>query len=191
MFRLIRRLLIAGLLALPAFSAAADGWGKLGLRDLDGRPLNPAGRWLVVVFLSPECPVANAEIPVLNALAADFGRSGVSLVGAYADPALATDDLRRHVRDYRLGFPVADDRRQQLKRAAGATRTPEACVFNRAGELLYRGRIDDRVEDYGAARPRATQEDLRNVLTALLAGQTGPFRFQPGFGCAIPPAAAP
>jgi len=190
--RLIRRLLLAAcLLPLAASAAPPEGWGRLEVRDLDGRPLDPAGRWLVVVFLSPECPVANAEIPALNALAAEFGPHGVAFVGAYADPTLATADLRRHTHDYQLAFPAADDRTQRLKRAAGATCTPEVGVFARDGTLLYRGRIDDRVEDFGAARPVATREDLREVLTALLAGRPGPFPFRPGFGCAIPAPAAP
>jgi hypothetical protein len=130
----------------------------------------------VIVFLSPECPVANADVPVLNALAAEFAPRGFSFVGAYADPALSLADLRRHAAGYRLAFPAVDDRARRLVRAAGATFTPEVCVFSRAGALLYRGRIDDRVEDYGAARPSATHEDLREVLAALAAGPAGHLR---------------
>jgi len=187
MIRSFRRLLLVlCLLGLQGRAATPGWWEQLAVRTLNGAAFEPDGRWIVVVFLSPECPVANADIPVLNSLAATFAPRGFNFVGAYADPGLALPDLRRHAAEFQLGFPAVDDRAQRLARAAGATFTPEVCVFSRAGTLLYRGRIDDRVEDFGAARPAATREDLREVLTALAAGQAGPFAFRPGFGCAIP-----
>lgn len=181
-----RLLLVLCLLGLQGRAAGPGWWEQLSVRGLDGTILAPGGRWIVLVFLSPECPVANADIPVLNTLAAEFAPAGFSFVGAYADPTLPFADLRRHAAEFHLGFPAADDREQRLVHAAGATRTPEVCVFSRAGALLYRGRIDDRVEDFGAARPRAAHEDLRDVLTALAAGRPGPFANRPGFGCSIP-----
>ena len=187
MSRLFRRLLLVlCLLGLQGRAAGPGWWEQLAVRTLDGAALKPDGRWIVVVFLSPECPVANVDIPVLNSLAAKFTPRGFNFVGAYADPGLALPDLRRHAAEFQLGFPAVDDREQRLVRAAGATFTPEVGVFSRAGVLLYRGRIDDRVEDFGAARPAAVHEDLREVLTALAAGDPGPFANRPGFGCSIP-----
>jgi hypothetical protein len=71
-------------------------------------------------------------------------------------------------------------------RLAGVTYTPEVCVFAADGTRLYRGRIDDRVGDFGTARPTAVRQDLREVLAALTRGEGGPFPDGPGFGCAIP-----
>ncbi len=181
-----RLLLAAGLLGLLSGANGADWWSGLAVRDLAGAPVPATGRWIVLVFLSPECPVANAEVPVLNALAAEFAPHGFAFVGAYADPALELPALRRHAAEYHLGFATADDRAQHLVHATGAHYTPEAFVFSPDGTLLYRGRIDDRVGDFGPARPVAAQEDLREVLTALAAGQPGPFKNRPGFGCSIP-----
>ena len=182
--------LLAGwLLALAGTDAAepAPGWWqRLALRDLQGAPVAPAGRWLVVVFLSPECPVANAELPVLNALAREYTPQGFAFAGAYADPGIELDILRRHAADSSLAFPAVDDRAQRLAHEIGASYTPEAFVFSANGSLLYRGRIDDRVEGFGPARPKATHENLRDVLAALASGQPGPFPNQPGFGCALP-----
>jgi len=192
MFRLLRCLfLVAGLPGLlrvsaPAREPAPDWWGGLAVRDLSGAPVPLTGRWIVVVFISPECPVANGAIPVLNALAADFAPDGVSFVGAYADPSLAPAVIRKHAAEYRIDFATADDRDQRLARATQAAYTPEAFVFSRDGTLLYRGRIDDRVRDFGAARPRAAHQDLREVLSALVAGRPVPFATRPGFGCSIP-----
>ena len=186
--RPLRHLLFAaGLLGcvIGTKAAALDWWKQLAVRDLADSPVSPAGRWIVLVFISPECPVANAAIPVLNQLAAEFAPRGFSFVGAYADPALELPVLRRHAAEYHLGFAVADDRKQRLVRATGATYTPEVFVFSRDGALLYRGRVDDGVKDFGGARSAAAHEDLREVLAALADGQPGPFARRPGFGCAI------
>ncbi len=184
---LFRCLLVAASLLGLGSGVAQAGWlNRFELRDLNGARIAPAGRWQVVVFLSPECPVANASVPVLNSLAAEFAPRGFDFVGAYADPTIEPAVLRRHAAEYHLGFMLTDDRTQRLVRATGATYTPEAFVFSATGALLYRGRIDNRVDDFGPARPAATQEDLRAVLQALAAGQPGPFPYRPGFGCSIP-----
>jgi hypothetical protein len=177
--------LLGGLTGTGAVETASDWWRRLEVRDLAGATLPATGRWIVLVFLSPECPVANASVPVLNALAVEFAPAGVGFVGIYADPTLEPPVLRKHAAEYQIAFATADDRAQRLVRATGAAYTPETFVFSMGGTLLYRGRIDDRVNDFGPARPAATHEDLREVLTALAAGRPAPFASRPGFGCTI------
>lgn len=184
--------LLAGLLTAGLGAETPAGWWRqLSLCDLQGAPLNPAGRWFVVVFLGQECPVANASVPVLNRLAAEFSPRGFVFVGAYVDPTADLGALRSHAAAYALGFATADDRAQRLARLAGATYTPEVVVFSARGEKLYAGRIDDRVGDLGAARPAAAHEELREVLRALAAGRPGPFEGKPGYGCALPEVVRP
>jgi hypothetical protein len=193
--RLLAAPLLGLALALSARGEAAGDpgtwWRRLGIRDLNGAPLHPAGRWVVVVFLGQECPVSNTSIPVLNRLAADFGSRGFSFIGAYVDPTAGLPALRAHAAEYAIGFPTADDREQRLAREAGAAYTPEIAVFSERGERLYLGRIDDRVGPRGAARPAAAHEELREVLAALAAGAKGPFPGRPGYGCALPEAVRP
>lgn len=191
MFRLFRSMFfLAGMLgflgAAVAQETAEGWWTRLDVHDLDGAPLTAKGRWIVVVFISPECPVANASIPVLNALAREYVAAGVEFVGVYADPTLDASLLRRHAADYRLAFSTADDRSQKLVHWTGATYTPETFVFSHDGALLYRGRIDDRVTGFSASRPAATHEDLHDILRALTAEKPVPFTSRPGFGCSIP-----
>jgi hypothetical protein len=104
------------------------------------------------------------------------------------DPTADLEALREHVSDYAVAFPTADDRDHRLVRIAGALYTPQVAVFSARGAMLYKGRIDDRVGSQGASRPAAAHEDLRDVLTAVAAGSTGPFKESKGFGCAIPEA---
>src|SRR5688572_11968641 len=84
----------AGLSArsLPAF----DWWRDLDLRDLDGNPVRLTARWVVLAFLDPECPVANAYLPVLDSLARAFGEKGVQVIGVYTDSSLTADRVRQH-----------------------------------------------------------------------------------------------
>jgi hypothetical protein len=188
-----RSLAVLAILALALGCAAADApqeaprwWRQLAIKGLDGAPLVPAGRRIVVVFISAECPVSNAYIPVLNQLASDFSGRGFAFVGAYVDPESALPALREHARAYAISISTADDREHRLVKASSATVTPEAVVFSEDGAVLYRGRIDDRVGDLGFARPAAVHNDLRDVLEAIAAGKAGPFPPKPGFGCFIP-----
>lgn len=171
--------------------ASPPWWRQLRVSDLGGSPLNPAGRWFVVVFLGQECPVSNASIPVLNRLAAEFAPRGFAFIGAYVDPTADLATLRTHASDYAIAFPTADDRDHRLVRLAGATYTPEVAVFSAGGAKLYGGRIDDRVGERGAARPAATHQELRDALAALASGAPGPFKGRAGYGCAIPEAVRP
>ncbi|MDI1320544.1 MAG: redoxin domain-containing protein [bacterium] len=176
---------------VAADKGAHDWWTNQDVRGLEGAPVAVTGRWIVLVFLSPECPLANASVPLLNKLAEEYGPRGFTFVGVYADPTAGRPVLRQHAKDYGLVFSTTDDREHRLVRLTAATYTPEVFVFAADGNRLYRGRIDDRVGDFGAARPTATRQDLREVLAALVSGKSGPFPDRPGFGCAIPEAVKP
>ena len=170
----------------PAFAAEQIGaWRGLELRDLQGRPIPESDDWLVLVFLDPECPIANGYLPVLNVLAREFGGRGFRFLGVYTDPSFASAQLQQNARDYQVEFALIDDREQELARLAGATYASEAVIVSSTGTVIYRGRIDDRVGMDGAARPAATHHDLREVLSRLRAGERGPFTGHPGFGCSL------
>jgi hypothetical protein len=180
--------LLLVLSSLPAHGqqvSAWDWWHDLAVENLAGETIRPSGDWLVLIFISEECPVANASIPILNQLQADFGQQGFLLVGVYCDPTLEKEQMAQHHKAFALSFETADDREQALVRWTRASYTPEALVYNAKGQLLYRGRIDNRVEDFGIKRPKATRRELREAMERLLAGEKGPFEFVPGFGCSI------
>ncbi len=180
-------LLLATACALRVSAAAPAGWlERAGVRDLSGRPVASSARWFAVVFLSPDCPLANNAVPILNQLARDFAGQPVAVIGAYVDGDLELPALRAHAKAYGLTFLAVDDRAHHLVALAHATYTPQAAVFSADGILLYRGRIDDRVGEIAAERPAATTHDLHDVLAALVAGEAGPFPDRSGFGCAIP-----
>jgi hypothetical protein len=90
-----------------------------------------------------------------------------------------------HAKEYRFSFPVLFDPKHILAKMTGATTIPEAAVLSSDGNLLYLGRIDNRVEDFDKRRPEPTQFDLREALDAMLAGKPVPHPRTKAFGCAI------
>jgi hypothetical protein len=91
----------------------------------------------------------------------------------------------KYAGEYNFSFPVLLDPRQDLVRLAGATVTPQAVILSSRGEMLYRGRIDNRVENFGSQRRNATVHDTREALDAVLAGRLPRVQFTRSIGCAI------
>ena len=148
-------------------------------------PLAPSGqKATVLLFLMHDCPVANASAPELTRLATGFSPRGVRFFGVYATETAA--EILAHVRDYSLPFPGLLDPNLHLARSAGATRVPEAAVYSPSGELLYRGRIDDRAVRPGVTRPEPQRRDLRLALEAILAGRQPDVKFTESIGCWLP-----
>ena len=171
--------------------ALLAGCSATGVRDLDGRALDPLtrsdARATVLVFSDTQCPIANAYAPELGRLHAELAPRGVAFYLVYADGARGAEEVRAHHAAYGYPFPALLDPGHELVARAGAATTPEACVFLPDGELVYRGRIDDRYVDFGKQRAAPTVRDLRAALEAVLAGARPGRPWAPAIGCSIPP----
>jgi peroxiredoxin len=181
--------------AVQKSAASADaGWSEK-LVDLDGRELKFEGeagtKAVAFVFILADCPICNAYVPELNRLHAAFASRGVWLVLVHADATVAADKAREHAREFALQMPVVLDPKHDLVNKAGATIAPEAAVFSPAGELLYRGRIDNQYAGLGKRRAVVTAHDLQDALEAVLAGKPIPEPRTVAIGCPIPEPAEP
>ena len=182
-------LLILALLTAPA-KPARVAEADLALPNLRGdalTPLHAKGKQpAVLFFITHDCPVANKMMPEMRRIAKDFGgKAQFTLV--YADPELDPKMLAKHQTDFTLAqINSVHDRKHQLVRAVGATVTPEAVVVLANGVIAYRGRINNFYEDFGKPRRVITRHDLRDALTALLAGQPVPQPRGKAIGCFIP-----
>jgi AhpC/TSA family len=147
---------------------------------------DPSTKAIVLVFILADCPIANSYMPELNRLHEAFSTRGVCLLLVQADARITVEQAREHAEQYQVQVPVILDRRHAWVSKAGATKTPEAVVFSAAGDILYRGRIDDQFAGLGKRRANVTSHDLGEALDAILAGR--PVR-QPRtevVGCLIP-----
>ena len=141
---------------------------------------------VVVLFVTIDCPVGNSYVPELNRLREAYAQRGVVMWAVQADPSVPEAAVAKYAGDFHYSFPLLLDPSQTLVKQAGATITPQAAIFAPDGKLLYLGRIDNRVEDFGKSRPKATVPDLRNALDAVLAGKpVSPDRTK-SIGCSIP-----
>jgi thiol-disulfide isomerase/thioredoxin/mono/diheme cytochrome c family protein len=163
---------------------------SLALTDTSGA-LHTQAEWAdqkaaVFVFTMPDCPVTNSYIPELNRIAAEYGEKGVVFYAVHSDPTQPVEVVRKHIEDYSISFPVLLDPELRVSRTLGAKTTPEVAVVDARGNLLYLGRIDNRVEDFGRKRAEATQHDLRNALDEIVAGKPVSLAKTSAVGCAIP-----
>ncbi len=175
-------------------TSALTALTAIEVADLEGgrvKPLQDDGRKATVLFfLMHECPVANAYAPEISRLQAEYAERGVRSYVVYIEDDLPVAKARDHARDY--GFKAGSllDLSHLLVKATGATVSPEAALLSPAGELLYLGRIDDRVADFGKRRVEPTRRDLRLALEAVLAGKKVGTRRTKAVGCYIPDAAS-
>ncbi len=198
-FSKARVLAFAGLLLVPfaanmAVSAAdAPDLAAASLPGVDGRRVSlaapPAGV-TVLVFYSPECPISNGYSPTLATLVDAFAARPVKWVGVCADPDLSDAEVETHARDFGLKLAIARDRHGFFARKIGAKMTPEAFVIDAAGRIRYHGRIDDQ---YAARRVRnaaPSGSELKDAITAVLAGKEVNVPYVAAVGCPLPEVAA-
>jgi peroxiredoxin len=172
-------LVCAGSAAVPQFT----------LRDTQGAVHTPA-EWsahkaILLFFVTTDCPVANSYVPEMNRIRETYAPRGVEVFAVQADVTAPEAEVARYAKEYRYGFPLLLDPKQVLVQVSGATITPQAAVLSPDGRVLYLGRIDNRVADFGKQRPQATQQDLREALDAALAGRAVAHPFTKSIGCAI------
>ena len=194
MYVLSKLLFVLFLLAVSAIAIPASGQqskSKLDLKsaediagelrdtlrfnDIDGGlhclP-SDKNRCTVLVFINTTCPIANAYHPTLDRLYREFNDEKFEWVLVHADPDVTLDAARKHQQDYKINVPIALDPSSSIVRHVKAKVTPEAIVVSSKGTVLYRGRIDDRYQDFGRKRPVPTSNDLELALQSIRDGRT-------------------
>ncbi|MER3442226.1 MAG: hypothetical protein C4296_12780 [Gemmataceae bacterium] len=172
----------------PVVSRLGERIADVRLKTLDGdvRSLSAhkGKRATVIVFFSPECPMANAYLPVLGDLARRFAAEGVAFFLVHPGPVEAKS-LTAHLRAYDTRVPLLVDEAYAAVRALDARVTPEAFVLDGEGVLRYRGRIDDGYWARLRTRPQISREDLRVALEEVLAGKPVSVASTVAYGCTI------
>lgn len=181
----------------PPSTAQAAGASRAGasapsiaLRDPDGRLVDPflaaeQSAAIVFLFASVDCPISNRYAPAVQRLHGTFAPKSVSFWLVYPNPGDTPAAVREHLEAYNYPVHALLDPHHDLVKLTKVSVTPEAAVFNAARSLVYRGRIDNRYVSLGVERPAATQHDLADALTAVLAGTPVASRPAPAVGCFI------
>ena len=156
--------------------------------DLAGNPVDPftnRASVVVLLFVQTDCPISNRYAPTIARLHARFQPQGVAFYLVYPDRREDADAIRGHGEEYSLPGQALRDVQHALVKRVGATVTPEAVVLGERGNIVYRGRIDDRYMALDQMRPQPTRNDLANALEAALAGRPPDPSATEAIGCFI------
>lgn len=190
------RVLAAALAFAACAPALALGTGEaipsadVKLKNVDGREVALAdvkgSKGTLVVFTCNECPYVKGWEQRITALGNAAVDKGIGVIAVNAnDPGVSSGDtleaMKKRAQDLGLKFPYAQDRGSALARAFGATRTPEAYLFDAQGKLVYQGTIDDNVKDAGAVK----EHYLRDAIDAVAGGKSVPVKETKALGCSI------
>lgn len=124
----------------------------------------------VLYFSGTECPLGNLYLAEVKKLAEKWHGEKVRFLLINPNATESPAEIAKHAREFAVPFPVLLDSAQLLTDRLGATRTPEAFLFDTHGELRYRGRVDDR---YGYAHRRnvSPRADLETAIMEVLSDQ--------------------
>lgn len=150
-----------------------------------------AGRPLVVVFTCNHCPYAiHVEDRLIEQahgwLAAGVGVVAISSNDADAHPEDSFEAMAARAQEKEYPFPYLYDETQNVARAFDAACTPDFYLFDAAGYLVYRGRLDDgRPARSHTEGVPVTTSDLDDAVRQLL--DTGAVTVDqiPSLGCNI------
>ena len=140
----------------------------------------------LVVFTCNACPYAKKWEERIVKLGNEATKKGVGVIAINSnDPAVnATDDYATMVtraKDRGMKYAYALDATSDIARAFGATRTPEAFLFDASGKLVYHGTVDDNCDDPSAVK----QAYLANAVWAVAGGKAVPVAETKSIGCGI------
>lgn len=196
-FRVVPYLILVGLLGLtgclehtrteprlPLPEQERDGFVDV-LGDQYRLPGPDDCKAVVLLFVGHDCPISNGYTREIVRLGQEYAPQQVAFCVVYADADISLDDARKHAEEFGFCRPALLDPTMTLARRVGATVKPEAAVLSPKGELLYRGRIDDRYVELGKRRDQPTRRDLRDALEEVLAGKPVTTPRTKAIGCDI------
>lgn len=122
----------------------------------------------------PTCPWVGRYADRVRTLASDYQADGVRFVLVNPTPGTAESPDRPPA-------TYVEDPGGSFSQALGATRAPQAFLFNDADELAYVGAIDDSP----SGPNRVKTPHLRMAIKAVVDGTTVQTASRKAFGCAL------
>jgi peroxiredoxin len=139
----------------------------------------------VIVFLSPECPMCQNYSLTLNQLCDKYKSQGVNFYGVFAGKDIDSTEIKKYIETYAIKFDLLTDEKKQLVHILEAEVTPEVYVLNSKAEVLYKGSIDNWLNEPGQKRTVITEHYLDDVLQAVALNTEMKIRSTEAKGCLI------
>ena len=195
------RWLAAGLLAMAATVGAGEGpralaigkaapMANVKMTGVDGKSLSIAeakgAKGTLVVFTCNSCPWVKAWESRIAELGNSYVQQGIGVLAINSnDPSVKAEDdmpaMQERAKALGLAFPYVMDATSDVARAFGATRTPEAFLFDAKGKLVYHGAVDDNAHKPDEVSARW----LNDALAATAAGKPVAMKETKSLGCTI------
>src|SRR5207244_7902468 len=133
----------------------------------------------LVVFTCNACPWAKAWEERIVAIGNTWSKKGIGVIAINSNnPGVQAEDdfdhMKSRAKQRRIAYPYVVDATSDLARAFGATRTPEAFLFDASDKLVYHGTIDDNAKEPKNVNERHLERALKAVATGqpLAAAET-------------------
>lgn len=136
------------------------------------------------IFLSPECPLSKNYTVTLNKLFQQYNGQ-VDFYGCVSGKGFTTSEIQSFITTYKVLFPMFVDAREKFTHYINAAVTPEVILLNKNGELVYKGAIDDWVEDLGKQKLTVSKHYLQDAINASLKNKEVTIKRTKAIGCMI------
>jgi peroxiredoxin len=140
----------------------------------------------LVLFTCNNCPYAKAWEERIVELGNTYSKKGVGVLLVNSNnPSISKSDTfeltQARAKERGITFPYAVDPESAVARAFGASKTPEAFLFDKGGQLVYHGTIDDNHEEPA----KVSKRYLKDALEAVSTGKKPALPETKSMGCGI------
>ncbi|MCX8081036.1 MAG: thioredoxin family protein [Bacteroidia bacterium] len=141
---------------------------------------------LLVLFSCNTCPYVKLYENRIKKIIEFVNKNNIGIIVLNSNEAQRNDEdsfeaMKKYQTEHLPGVPYAVDEKSRLADAFGATRTPQAFLFDANGKLIYKGAIDDNVKD----ETQVKNAFLIKAMEALLAGKKPETQETKSIGCTI------
>jgi thiol-disulfide isomerase/thioredoxin len=136
------------------------------------------------IFISPECPLSQDYMPLLNELNKKYADK-ISFFGIIPGEAYPADEIRQFSGKYGVQYPLLIDSNMALTKLLFARVTPEVILLNNNNQLIYKGAVNDLLMSLGKRRVKVTSHFLEDAIVESLAGKPASIKRTKAVGCKI------
>lgn len=180
----------------PAAAAAVDKPAPdFTLNDYEGKPVHLAdykGKIVVLEWFNPDCPFVKASHNKgsLKGMAKRWTDKGVVWLAvnsaAPGKQGHAPERVAIGKKDFAMEHPILADETGKVGRMYGATNTPHMYVIDAAGNLVYKGAIDNSADGEGESPTGGKLVNhVEEALNDLMAKRPVALKETRAYGCSV------